>query len=279
LDAASQLEELAESLDTLSEPELAALQDRLGDLAESQAAGNPTLSGQLSEAARALSFGDLDNAARSLQDAASGQQSGLHGARGQQAISETQRALEGARARLSGAAAQGEGEGQGDDEGQGDGEGEGEGAGQGQGQGSGQGSGQGQGGQGGQPQSGGGSGQISGVAPGDGGATGQGGQGSVGGPTGEDHGTEVQTADVFDPIDEGSVSDLIHVGIDGGSGDGDVIGKAEAPTARGQSVVPYAQVLPEYLNQAADALGELQLPPSMRGIVQTYFDLLADEAR
>jgi hypothetical protein len=44
-------------------------------------------------------------------------------------------------------------------------------------------------------------------------------------------------------------------------------------------VVPYAQVLPEYLNQAADALGELRLPPSMRGIVQTYFDLLAAEAR
>jgi hypothetical protein len=38
-------------------------------------------------------------------------------------------------------------------------------------------------------------------------------------------------------------------------------------------------VLPDYLNQAADALDELQLPPSMRNIVQTYFQLLADEAR
>jgi hypothetical protein len=72
---------------------------------------------------------------------------------------------------------------------------------------------------------------------------------------------------------------VVQVGIDGGSADGAVTGKAEAPTSRGESVVPYAQVLPEYLNQAADALGELQLPPSMRGIVQTYFDLLADEAR
>jgi hypothetical protein len=43
-------------------------------------------------------------------------------------------------------------------------------------------------------------------------------------------------------------------------------------------MVPYAQVLPEYMNQAADALDELQLPPSMRGIVQTYFQLLAEEA-
>jgi hypothetical protein len=72
---------------------------------------------------------------------------------------------------------------------------------------------------------------------------------------------------------------MLQVAIDGGSGNGAVVGTADAPTQTGQSVVPYAQVLPQYLNQAADALGELQLPPSMRSIVQTYFDLLADEAR
>jgi hypothetical protein len=33
------------------------------------------------------------------------------------------------------------------------------------------------------------------------------------------------------------------------------------------------------MNDAADALGELALPPSMRSIVQAYFDLLAAEAR
>lgn len=97
--------------------------------------------------------------------------------------------------------------------------------------------------------------------------------------TGEDFGSEVGTAEVFDPVAQGNVSDILQVGIDGGSGDGAVIGAADAPTQTGQSVVPYAQVLPEYLNQAADALGELQLPPSMRGIVQTYFELLAAEAR
>ena len=85
-------------------------------------------------------------------------------------------------------------------------------------------------------------------------------------------------ASVFDPVDRGNVSDMLQVGIDGGSGEGAVIGTAEAPTQTGQSLVPYSRVLPEYLNEAADALGELQLPPSMRGIVQTYFDLLADEA-
>jgi len=278
LDTTSQLDELADSLDALSDPELSALEDRLSDLAESQAAGNPDLSGQLSEAARALSSRDLGAAAQSLHNAASDQQSGLEGARGQQALSETQRALEGARSRLSGMPGEGQpgdnNQGQGEGQGKGDGQGEGQGQGQGQGQGEGQGQG---GGQGGQPT--GGSGRISGVAPGDGDAAGQGSQGSVGAGGNSDHGTEVQTADVFSPIDEGALSDLIQVGIDGGTGDGSILGRADAPTARGQSVVPYAQVLPEYLNQAADALGQLQLPPSMRGIVQTYFDLLADEAR
>lgn len=88
----------------------------------------------------------------------------------------------------------------------------------------------------------------------------------------------METAEVFDPVSEGNVSDMIQVAIDGGTGDGDILGRAEAPTQRGESVVPYAQVLPEYMNQAADALSELQLPPSMRGIVQTYFERLADEA-
>lgn len=275
LDAASQLEELAGELSSLSETELEALQDRLDDLAGSQAAGNPALSSQLSEASRALGAGDLASAADSLQQAAAGQQSGLDGARGQQALTETQRALEGARARLSGSAPS-EGEGQGEGQGQGQGGGEGEGQGQGQGQGQGEGQGQGNGGQ---PSTGGASGQISGVAPGSGDASGQGGQGTVGPGTGEEYGTEVETASVFNPVEEGNVSDLVQVGIDGGSADGQVVGRAEAPTQTGESVVPYAQVLPDYLNQAADALGEIQLPPAMRGIVQSYFDLLANEAR
>ncbi|HSM43792.1 MAG TPA: hypothetical protein VK969_02120 [Acidimicrobiia bacterium] len=265
LDAASQLEQTAQDLQGLSDPELAALADRLGDLAESQASGNAELSSQLSEAARAISEGDLEAAARSLQNAAREQESGLDGARGQQALSETQRAIEGARSRLGGAGTSGEGERQGEGEGEGEGEGAGEGVGESPG------------GAGGQ-QSGGGSGEISNVAPGDGNASGQGGQGSVGANKTDDHGTDVETADVFDPIGGGSLTDLLRVDIDGGDADGDITGRADGPTTRGNSVVPYAQVLPQYLNQAADALGELQLPPSMRGIVQSYFDSLAEEA-
>ncbi|HSL84484.1 MAG TPA: hypothetical protein VLF66_17055, partial [Thermoanaerobaculia bacterium] len=277
LDAVSQLEQLADALDGLSDPELAALSARLSDLAESQAAGNPQLSSELAEAARAISSGDLDAAARALQRAAGEQESGIDGARGQQALSETQRALEGARTRLGGANSSGEGAGDGDGEGEGEGQGLGEGQGQGQGQGEGEGQG-GQGGGGGQ-QAGGGGGEISNVAPGDGNASGQGGQGSIGASGTEDHGSEVETANVYSPVESDALNRLLQVDIEGGSGDGDVLGRADGPTARGEAVVPYAQVLPEYLNQAADALGELQLPPSMRTIVQTYFELLAAEAR
>lgn len=276
VDAASQLEQLADRLDELSEPELRALEDRLGDLAASQAAGNPTLSDQLSRSAEAIRSGDLDEAAQTLQDAAASQESGLSDARGQQAITETQRALDGVESRLAGAGGQqgpGEAGGETQDQ-QGQGQGQGQGEGQGQGQGQGQGS-DGQVGDGGSP-----SGQISGVRPGEGDASGQGGQGSVGPRTGEDgFGTEVRTRTVYDPVDRGGLSDMIRVGIDGGIGEGAIIGRGDAPTQRGESVVPYAQVLPEYLNQAADALSALQLPPSMRGIVQTYFDHLAAEAR
>ncbi|MCI0544250.1 MAG: hypothetical protein L0Z49_07350, partial [Actinobacteria bacterium] len=123
------------------------------------------------------------------------------------------------------------------------------------------------------------SGQISGVAPGQGGASGQGGQGTVGQGAGQDYGTGVETSEVYDPVDRGEVSDLIQVGIDGGTGEGPIVGRGDTTTQRGESIVPYAQVLPDYMNDAADALAQLRLPPSMRDIVLSYFDHLAAAAR
>lgn len=260
LDPGDQLEEVAAALGQLSSQELAALQDRLADLAASQAAGNPGLSSQLSAAASALAAGDLKAASRALGEAGAGQRAGVDQARGQQALTEATRALDGVAARLGGG-----------------------GAGQGQGQGDGQTEGQGAGGQSGQPGSGGQSGSpsgvISGVAPGQGDASGQGGQGTVGSGPGNDYGTEVDTSGVYDPAGSGTVTDLLQVHIEGGSAQGQVIGRGETTTRRGDSIVPYAQVLPEYLSEAADALAALRLPPSMRGIVQSYFEILADEAR
>jgi len=270
-DPASQFSELARSLDGLSEQERQATAERLRELAASQASGNPTLSDQLSRAASALARGDNAGAREALGEASTGAQSGFEGVRGQQAISESSRALDGVRARLGQAQNPGQGQGQG----QGEGQGQGQGQGQDQGQNQGQGQGQGQSGQGGQ---GGASGQIGGVAPGQGGASGQGGKGSVGGGNGQQHGTGVDST-IFDLVNRGSISDLLQVGIDGGSGDGDIVGRGDGPTERGESIIPYAQVLPRYLNDAADSLARLRLPPSMRGIVQNYFDGLAAEVR
>ncbi|MFQ5523551.1 MAG: hypothetical protein ACE5F5_08230 [Acidimicrobiia bacterium] len=273
-DPASQFEALAEDLSGLSAPELRALADRLAELAASQAAGSPQLADLLNQAAIDLAGGDLAGAAEALRGAAASQRAAVDAARGQQALAETQRALDGIESRLSG----GEG---GGGEGQGDGEGGNQSSGSGQdGQQGGAGAQAGQpGGQGGGQGKGGGGGKISGVAPGSGDASGQGGQGTVGSPTGQDFGTGVETASVYDPIDLGSVSDILRVNIEGGDAQGDIVGRADTTTQQGQSLVPYAQVLPEYLNQAADALEALRLPPSMRGIVQSYFGLLADQAR
>lgn len=266
LDAASQFEELAEILDQLSEPELRALQDRLSQLATSQAAGNPDLANQLSDAASSLAAGDLASAQQALTQAASEQREGVSQARGQQAISEVQSALGSISSRLSGEGAEGEGEGSAGDGGQG---GEGQPGTEG-------GPGQGEGGQSGSAAPG---GEISDVAPGSGDAEGQGGEGTVGTGSDDEHGTSVETASVYDPAYSGPASDLLQVHISGSDGQGDITGLKDAPTQQGESVVPYATVLPQYLNEAADALGALRLPPAMRSIVQSYFARLAAAAQ
>ena len=265
LDASSQLEELAQQLDQLSEPELRALEDRLRDLAASQAAGNPDLASQLSEAAASLEAGNLAAASQALSEAAASQRQGVSQARGQQAISEVQGALSATSSRLSGEGTPGDPSG-------GSGEGQG---GEGQ-QGAQGGSGSGQGGQGGSAGPG---GQISDVAPGSGDASGQGGQGTVGAGSGDDHGTAVDTNSVYDPAVTGPAADLLQVHISGGGTLGDITGVKDTQTQEGEAIVPYATVLPQYLNEAADALAALRLPPGMRTIVQSYFDRLAQAAQ
>lgn len=267
VDAAGQFEHAADGLDSLTEQERRALADRLQALAASQSAGNPGLANELSAAASALSGGDLAAAAQALQAAAAQQRAGFGQARGQQALTETLRALDGAQVRLATQAA--------GNQGSGPGSGQGQGTGQGQGSGSGQGAGQGQG-TGGTATGGGGSGTISGVRPGDGGAAGQGGVGAPGSGTAQSGDSEVRT--VFDPTGLGTLSDRIQVGIAGGSGEGAVIGRGDAPTDRGDTIVPYTQVLPDYLADAADAISTLEMPPSLRSIVRTYFDRLAQQA-
>lgn len=276
LDASAQLEALADELAELGPEELAALTDRLRRLAEAQAAGNQAASSALSNAASSVAAGDLGAAADALRSAASGHRSGLAEARTQAALAEALSALGAASERLQAAAGRaGAGQGQGEGQGEGQGQGQGAGQGQGQGQGAGQGAGQGQGGTAG----GGGAGQISGVTPSGQFAQGQGGVGSPGPGEADGGGTEVGRNTVFDPLDLGNTTDLLKAEIDGGSGDGALVGRGDAPTERGQTLVPYTQVLPDYLVSAAAALEQLDVPPSMREIIRTYFDRLAQDVR
>lgn len=277
LDAASQIEALADQLEDLSPEELAALADRLEDLAAAQEAGNAGLANDLNTAASALSTGSPGGAADALRSAAANQRTGLGDARQTQAINETLAALDRVGARLGTAANPTQTAAGNENQSAGDGSGDGEGTGQGEGAGQGAGAGQGSG-QGGQP--GGGAGEISGVRGGTGDAGGQGGQGTVGSGSGDlEEARDVATSSVFDPIMEGSTTDQLQVGIDGGTGDGAIIGRGDVPTEAGQALVPYTQALPTYLADAADALAQLQLPPSLRDIVRNYFDRLAEEAR
>ncbi len=269
-DAAAQLEALAAELAGLSAPEQAAIADRLGELAEAQAAGNPGLSSSLATAGQGIRSGGTAAASAALGEAAASYRNALGAARGQQALDEALRAIAGASSRLG----SGQGTGAASSAG-GAGNGEGGGDGSGPGSGGGQGGGSGSGGQGaGSP-----SGIISGVRGGDGTAAAIGGAGSVGagGELGEER--SVRTDTVFEPADVGGVSELLQVGLDGGQGDGPILGTADAPTELGEALVPFTQVLPTYLTDAADALERLELSPSMRSIVRTYFDLLAEQAR
>ncbi len=103
-DAASQLEDLAEGLDGLSESEQADLAERLAELAEGQQAGDPATAEQLNEAAEALAAGDLAGAQAALGEAAAAQGAAADSVAGQQAADQAAEAL--------GQLLQGEGNGQ-----------------------------------------------------------------------------------------------------------------------------------------------------------------------
>ncbi len=255
-DAASQFKQLADQLADLSPGDIAAAAQRLRSQADSQESGNPDLAESLRQAAESLESGDLGDAADSLSRAAGEQRSGTERSRGQQAVAETQRALEAIAARLDQGAGGSGGERAESSEG-------------------------GQGGQNGQ-----GEGQLD-EAVGGGGADSSGeeteggsGTGPIGGTDTIDHDpSEGHSPGFYEPVDPGLTSERIQVGIGDGAGSGDVTGTGDGPTDRGEALTPEAQLLARYVAEAHRSLSRMQLPPSMRGIVRTYFDRLSAEVR
>ena len=260
-DPAARLEDLASSLGSLTEDQLAALARELADRASDFAGIDDELAQALKDAASALAAEGLDPALASgaLQRAA--QQVSAAQARAAQASAQAAAASQLADAEERLRDAQEGGGRQGSGEGEGSGQGEGQGSEEGRGgpsdQGPGSGAGQGEimgGGGGGQPPdpSGVGGGQIAGVGDDD--------------PARDPVSSQ---ASFFEPPPEG-LGDEVHVPIDG-TESGDVAGSSQAPSVANPALVPYVDRLADYRSAALESLQRRPLPSHLTEVVQTYF--------
>lgn len=259
-DPAARLDDLASSLGSLTEDQLAALARELADRASDFAGIDDDLAEALSEAASALAPEGLDPALASgaLQRAA--QQVSAAQARAAEASSQAVAAaqLADAEERLQNAQQGGgrPGSGGGDGSGQGEGQGSEGGRGGPSDQGPGSGAGQGEimgGGGGGQPDpSGVGGGQVAGSGDND--------------PARD---PAYSSSNVFEPPPEG-LGEEVHVPIDG-TESGDVAGSAVAPSVANEALVPYVDRLADYRSAALESLQRRPLPSHLTEVVQTYF--------
>ncbi|MBK7893487.1 MAG: hypothetical protein IPJ90_01015 [Anaerolineaceae bacterium] len=267
--AGSAAAQLADSLPTLSEDELAELAEDLMETAASLQDVDSELANELAAAAEALQNGDVAAAQQALQqaagtlqqraqsNAAAGQANAAASqlGEGRQEVAEAGQGNQSGQGQQAEGSGQGQGQGEGQGEGQGQGEGSGQGQGQGQGQGSGEGSGQGQG-----------AGQGSGSEQG----TGQGGPGPGGG-----HAENVFAPDLVDLSGfEGEEVELPAECLADPASCGGLL--SENPTEFGdeQSIVPYEQVFGDYQNAANEALADDYIPLGLKGYIRDYFSSL-----
>lgn len=262
--ASSQLAAAARGLPGLTPEQRSALADRLGSLAAAQQQGDPETAQALAAAAGALRSGDLTAASDALSRAgtehagtqgAVQDQEGAAGALGSLALS--------ADALADGPGSQTGQGGRGGQSGQGQGQSPGQGQGNGQGPGNGQGQGQGNGG--------GGAGRVTGNNATTG--SGQGGAGTAAG-TGRNASVGVQSATVYDPAVRSTDGEQIDVQGSPGNGSGQVVGQGDLTDPANAPLVPLTQAFPRYQAQASEALSRLDIPPSMRAVVRTYFESL-----
>lgn len=263
-DPASQLSDLASSLEGMSAAQRQAVADELAARSADFAGSNDGLSAALAEAASALagdgSF-DIGQAAAALQQAAGQISSAQKQASRAAAAAATAAQLAEAEARLRTAQQGGVGSGQ-------SGSGEGEGSGSGQGQGQGAGSGQGQGSGSGEGE---GSGQGSGGGQGGGQTNRSGmGQGSVSGVGDNDPATAPRySSSVFEPP-AGGLGEEVRVPI-GATGPGEVAGSSTAPSVANAPLISYTERLAEYRSEALASLERRSLPSHLTEVVHSYF--------
>ena len=104
--------------------------------------------------------------------------------------------------------------------------------------------------------------------------SGQGGAGTPNG-TGNNASTGLESATVFDPESASTNGEQLKTSGQQGEGPTQQAGKVDGPSQRGGVGVPLADVLPRYSAEATRALGQLNIPPSQRALVQSYFAALA----
>jgi hypothetical protein len=269
--AAAAAAQLAESLDLLSNGEVAELADGLAASAASLADVDSQLSQALDGAAQSLRDGERTGAAERLRDAAGTlQQRALESAVSQRAAEAADQLNQGRQAVAQAGDASSGGA---------DGTAEGAAEGQGQGQGSGQGSGQG---------AGAGSGSSSGGSSGTGSGTGSGGgsggglgqqteQGSgVGGPgAGGGHAEHVFVPPYTDLSGEAGVNiELPAECLANPSECGGLLSESPTEFTSEGSAVPYSQVFGDYRNAAYEALADDYIPLGLKGYVRDYFSSL-----
>ena len=264
-----QLAKAADNLDNMTNQDKQDLADRLDQLAAAQEAGDPAAAAALHDAAAAVRAGATSAAKAALGEAGAATESSSNAVAAGQAAGDASRAATKARAQVakSGQAkSDGSQAGTGATPGQGSGKGSGSGSGKGTGSGSGSGSGTGGGGS---P-----SGNVNGGGGGAAPNGGQGGKGQGTGTGGPKPGELPQTDTIFDPVGNFGTGETGTVGGGSGSGQGGTVGKGNGNTQVGDSRVSLSDAIANYSEQATAALDSNPVPPSVRGVVVSYFDQL-----
>jgi hypothetical protein len=81
---------------------------------------------------------------------------------------------------------------------------------------------------------------------------------------------------VFDPPAAASSGPQLNANGQTGDGPTQQVGKVDGPNQANAAQVPLSDVLPRYSAEATRALGQLDIPPSQRALVQSYFSSLAE---
>jgi hypothetical protein len=81
---------------------------------------------------------------------------------------------------------------------------------------------------------------------------------------------------VFDPAAAGSNGQQLNANGPSGDGPSQQVGKVAGPNQANTAQVPLSDNLPRYTAEATKALDQLDIPPSQRAVVQSYFSSLAE---